>query len=612
MELRLIRQKYLDFFVKRGHTVVPSSSLVPEGDATTLFTSAGMQPMMPYLLGENHPSGKRIVDSQKCFRSLDIEEVGDNRHTTFFEMLGNWSFGDYFKKEQLTWFFEFLTDKEEGIGLDPAHLYVSVFAGGSGVDPDQESIDIWKSLFAQKGIDAQVGDRIFTYPAKKNWWSRSGEPENMPTNEPGGPDSEVFYDFGANLKLHENSVYQNEECHPNCDCGRFLEIGNSVFMQFQKQSDGTLKELSQKNIDFGGGLIRLAAATNHNPDIFLTSIFQNLIKKIEDLTEKKYLDPKYQASIRIIADHFSASCFLIKDGVIPSNKSQGYVLRRLLRRCAVKLYFLSDSQVAKIHQLSSLVEIIVNLYSPLYFDQNDTDNIKNIIADELKKFSQTLDKGLRELNKLDKVSGKNAFDLYQNYGFPLEITIEVLKQLNKSVDINEFSSEFEKHKNLSRTASAGMFKGGLSDHSQTVTAYHTATHLLHAALRQILGNHVSQKGSNITADRLRFDFSHPEKITDEQIKQIEELINQKITARLPVTRQELPKEEAIKQGALAFFGQKYPDIVSVYTIGSDKDFFSRELCGGPHVTNTKELAIIKIVKQESLGAGIRRLYLKFS
>ena len=595
----------------RGHVIIPSASLVPEGDATTLFTSAGMQPMMTYLLGQRHPLGTRLVDSQKCFRSQDIDEVGDNRHTTFFEMLGNWSLGDYFKREQLNWIFTFLTNKDSGLGLDPNKLFVTVFEGGSGVGKDEEAIKLWQDIFYKVGVTANEGEHIFAYPAKKNWWSRSGAPENMPIGEPGGPDSEIFFDFGENLKLHENFPFKKEKCHPNCDCGRFLEIGNSVFMQYVKKDDGTLAELPHKNIDFGGGLTRLEAAANNDPDMFKISSLWPLIQEIETITGKSYSDPENQPSMRIIADHITAATFLIKDDVFPTNKAQGYVLRRLLRRAAVKLYFLTSN--LEMHEsLSQLSSTVAQFYAPLYFDTvRDIPVIHETIRMEIKKFSASLDKGIKELQKNPNVDGKDAFDLYQNYGFPIEITAEILSQMNRTVDIKQFQVEFDKHKELSRSTSANMFKGGLADHSQTVTAYHTATHLLHAALRQILGNHVGQKGSNITAERLRFDFSHPEKLTDEQLQLTEDLINKKISEGLPVTRSEMPKEKAIAEGAMAFFGQKYPDVVSVYTIGKDKYIFSKEICGGPHVTNTKELAKIKIVKQESLGAGTRRLYLQF-
>jgi len=611
MTINDIRQKYLLFMKKRGHAIVPSTSLVPEGDASTLFTSAGMQPMMPYLLGQKSPLGNRLTNSQKCFRSQDIDEVGDNRHTTFFEMLGNWSLGDYFKTEQLNWLYTFLTKKDEGLGLDPKKLYVSVFEGGSGVEKDSDTISIWQSLFQKSGISAKVGGRIFTYPAEKNWWSRSGTPENMPAGEPGGPDSEVFFDFGEERKLHEKSIYKNKPCHPNCECGRFMEIGNSVFMSYLKNEDGSVSPLPHKNIDFGGGLTRMEAATNNDPDMFKISSLYPLIEEIEKISGKSYSDPVNQPSMRIIADHLTASTFLIKDGIFPTNKAQGYVLRRLLRRSAVKLYSLT-SNLETHENLANLSLKAMQFYSPLYFDvTRDTPVLLETIKTEIKKFSASLDKGLTELHKNPKVDGKVAFDLYQNYGFPLEITTEILKEMNRSIDIKQFESEFEKHRQLSRTASAGMFKGGLSDHSKTVTSYHTATHLLHASLRKILGNSVSQKGSNITSERLRFDFSYQEKLTDEELKSVEEIINNKIDDKLPVSLTQMPKDKAIEEGAMALFGQRYPDIVSVYTIGKGENLFSKEICAGPHVTNTQELAKIKIVKQESLGAGTRRLYLQF-
>ena len=611
MTINEIRSKYLAFMEKRGHAVVPSASLVPEGDATTLFTSAGMQPMMPYLLGQKHPLGTRLVDSQKCFRSVDIDNIGDSRHTTFFEMLGNWSLGDYFKEKQLEWLFTFLIKKDEGLGLDPKKLFITVFEGGSGVGKDIEAIAIWQDLFKKVGITAKEGERIFAYPANKNWWSRAGTPENMPAGEPGGPDSEVFYDFGAELKLHENSPFKKEKCHPNCDCGRFLEIGNSVFMQYLKKEDGSLEELPKKNIDFGGGLTRLEAVVNNDPDMFKISSLYPLIQEIEKISGKSYSNSKNQLPMRVIADHLTAATFLIKDNVFPTNKAQGYVLRRLLRRAAVKLYFLTGN-LETLDSLASLSSIVSQFYAPLYFDvKRDTPVIFETIRMEIKKFGVSLDKGTKELEKNPHIDGKTAFDLYQNYGFPLEITSEILSQMGITVDTKQFEAEFEKHKDLSRTASAGMFKGGLEDNSKTVTAYHTATHLLHASLRQTLGNHVSQKGSNITMERLRFDFSHPEKLSDEEIQQTEDLINKAISEKLPVTREEMPKEKAIEEGAMAFFGQKYPDVVSVYTVGKKQKPFSKEICGGPHVTNTEELAKIKIVKQESLGAGTRRLYLQF-
>ncbi len=602
-----LRQKYLDFFASHGHKIIPSSPLVPENDPTTLFTSSGMQPLIGNLLGQPHPSGTRLVDSQKCFRSQDIDEVGDNRHTTFFEMLGNWSLGDYFKTEQLSWFFEFLTKE---IGLDPNKLYVTVFSGDpeTSISKDDESITLWQKLFSDAGISAdyveldtesngyKVGmqsGRIFGYGVKKNWWSRSGVPSAMPAGEPGGPDSEVFYDFGT-----PHDTKWGTHCHPNCDCGRFLEIGNSVFMQFQKQADGSLKELPQKNVDFGGGFSRLLAAINSNGDIFTTDLYSPLISEIENQTNNSYASQP--AAMRIIADHMTASVFLIADGVIPSNKTQGYFLRRLIRRAMVKMQLLKGDITKTVDDTfyEQVIHKIIAIYKDQYFSKIDTSGILEVLTAEKNKFAKSLQTGLKQIDST------SPFDLFQTYGFPVEVTEELYAQQGKTVNREEFDQQLKSHQDLSRTASKGMFKGGLEDHSDTTTKYHTATHLLHAALRQILGNHVSQKGSNITSERLRFDFSHPEKLTDGQMRQIEDLINQKISENIPVTRIEMKKSDAIAQGAMAFFPEKYPDITSVYTIGT----FSKELCGGPHVNSTGDIGRIKITKQESVSSGVRRLY----
>ncbi len=595
-----LRQKYLDFFVRKGHAVIPSAPLVPENDPTTLFTSSGMQPLIPYLLGQPHPLGKRLVNSQKSFRSQDIDEVGDSRHTTFFEMLGNWSLGDYFKKEQLNWFFEFLTKE---LGLDPQKLCVSVFSGNQSVPKDLESLSIWESLGFPK-------DRIFFYDVKKNWWSRSGEPGKMPAGEPGGPDSEVFYDFGPDLKLHENSIWKDQKCHPNCDCGRFMEIGNSVFMQYQKQADGSLKELPQKNVDFGGGLERTLAAVRNTPDIFQTDLFSPIINSIEEFSQKKYSDIKNQASMQIIADHIKASVMLTADGVVPSNKAQGYMLRRLIRRAAVKMQKLTDKPVAEFGKQICLSA--GRIYQDIYLSKEQISDVSIIISGEVDKFDRVLSRGLKEISKYPEINGKIAFDLLQSWGFPWELTYEIATEQGQHPDIKEFQAEFTRHQELSRTASKGMFKGGLEDKSETVTKYHTATHLLHKALREILGDHIQQKGSNITAERLRFDFSHPEKLTPGQIQKVEDIVNKKIEENLPVIREELSKNEALKEGALAFFVEKYPDVVSVYTIGSKNNWYSKELCGGPHVGSTGEIGRIKIMREESAGSGIRRLYARIN
>jgi len=619
-----LRTKYLTFFEERGHAIVPSSSLVPENDPTTLFTGSGMQPMMPYLLGATHAKGTRIVDSQKCFRSQDIEEVGDNRHTTYFEMLGNWSLGDYFKEEQLAWFFEFLTQE---VGLDPQHLYVSVFVGNEslGIPADDEAVAIWQSLFAKAGIEAKAvknadtqgmqGGRIFYYPEAKNWWSRAGEPKNMPLGEPGGPDSEVFYDFGADLRLHENSAWKNEPCHINCDCGRYLEIGNNVFMTYQKTEKG-FELLVQKNIDFGGGFERILAASFGNPDVFTTEIFQPIIKHLERISKKSYDDVEYTRAFRVIADHIRAAVMLAGDGVIPSSKAQGYFSRRLLRR-AIRY---GKNLGIETHFLDGLVPVVIGMYSTAYPELvEQTEAIANAFKDEEAKFAQALRKGLREIEKIEALTGKVAFHLYETYGFPFELTQEIAAERGQTITQASFDEAKKQHADASRTASAGKFKGGLAEHTEITTKYHTATHLLHAALRQVLGTHVQQQGSNITNERLRFDFSHPQPVTSAELKAVEAQINEWVTAALPVHKQIMSKDAALASGAIAFFREKYPDEVSVYSIGVNPDgtahdltkgWISKELCGGPHVENTRTIGSLVITKEQSAGAGVRRVYIE--
>ena len=565
MTIDEIREKYLKFFESKGHKIISPAPLVLENDPTTLFTSSGMQPLVPYLMGQTHPEGKRLVDSQPSIRTQDIEEVGDNRHTTFFEMLGNWSLGDYFKKEQLPWIWEFLTEE---LNLPKEKLYVSIFEGDDSVPRDEESYNIWKEL----GV---AEDHIYEYGVRKNWWSRSGVPENMPAGEIGGPDSEMFFEFDS----VEHDPKFGEKCHPNCDCGRFLEIGNSVFIQYIKQEDGTLKELPQKNVDFGGGLERLAMATENQPDIFKTSIFTESISKIESLTDKKYGEnEKDTRAMRIVVEHTRAANALCDSEVEPSNKLQGYIMRRLIRRAAIKMRALKN-----------------NL---------ESDDLGQKLSDEVSKFIKTLDKGLKEVEKIESIDGKKAFDLYQTYGFPLEITEEIFQERGQEINKEEFRKEFEKHQDVSRSASAGTFKGGLADHSEETTKLHTATHLLHESLRRVLGKHVQQKGSNITAERLRFDFIHNQAMTEDQIRQVEDLINDQIKASLPVSFQMMTLEEADKAGALHFFDKKYDEQVKVYSVGD----FSREVCGGPHVNNTSELGHVRITKEQSASAGVRRIY----
>lgn len=615
-----LRQKYLDFFTNQKHAIVPSSSLIPENDPTTLFTTAGMQSMMPYLLGEEHPLGKRIANSQKCFRAQDIEEVGDNRHTTFFEMLGNWSLGDYFKREQLEWFFQFLIDE---VGLPVDKLFVTVFAGSQkyGIEPDQESALIWQELFTQRNIDAGIiknaaqkgidKGRIFYYPADKNWWSRAGSPDEMPLGEIGGPDSEVFYDFGVEFGHHENSEFAQQPCHPNCECGRFLEIGNSVFMQYQKTQDG-FKELPQRNIDFGGGLERILAAAKHQPDIFKTELFWPIINKVEEYTGQKYINEN-KKHFRVIADHLKAAAMLINDDVKPSNKDQGYVVRRLLRRSSRHWQFLNKN----IQQLSDLVSTVAEIYQqPFPKLLANQDEIKKIVSQEIGKFEITLERGLKKFNQLtskdQRFTGALAYDLYQTYGFPLEMSIEEAKSRKIKLDKDlkkDFNLQKKLHIEVSKKGVDQKFKGGLVNSSTKTIAYHTATHLLHAALREVLGGHVIQKGSHITEDRLRFDFSHPKAVSRNELKKIESMINNWIKKDLPVVKKTMDKDQAIKAGALAAFLDKYSQKVDVYQIGQDK-IVSQEICGGPHVGSTGEIEEIEIFKEKSASSGVRRVYLR--
>ncbi len=578
---------------------VPSIPLVPKDDPTTLFTGSGMQQLVPYLLGEVHPLGTRLYDIQRCLRSQDIDDIGDNRHTLMFEMVGNWSLGDYSKKDQLTWLFEFLTNK---LHLDPHKLYVTVFKGEDGLPQDTEAIEIWKQEFKRVGINADIGNHIYLYDATKNWWSRAGIPSTMPPGEPGGPDSEVFYEFTQ----VEHDAKFGKECHPNCDCGRFLEICNSVFMQYKKLPDGTFQSLPKLNVDFGGGFERFIMAMENNPDIFGTSLFTPIISAIEKTTKLSYKDEKNKAAMRIIADHLKASVFLIKDGVFPSNKEQGYVLRRLLRRLTVKLRNLLG-KLPSPEEVASISETVLELYKGIYFNPaTDRDVVKPIITDEIKKFSASLEKGMKLIEKIPTIDGKIAFDLYQSYGFPLEVTEEMYREKGQMIDKKQFAAEFNKHKDLSRSASAGKFKGGLADQSEQTIKYHTATHLLHQVLFDVLGKDIRQEGSNITSERLRFDFYCTHKPTEEELAKITGLMNGKIKEALPVQFKIIPKKEAETLGAKSFFREKYPDMVKVYFIGS----YSKEFCGGPHVKNTSEIGTFTIMKCEKIGNNLFRIYAK--
>ena len=600
-----LRQRFLDFFKSKKHTIIPSSSLIPENDSSTLFISSGMQPLVPYLMGEKHPAGLRLVNSQKCFRADDIDEVGDNRHTTFFEMLGNWSLGDYFKREQLSWIYEFLIKE---IGLDPKRLYATVFSGDEsiGVPRDIDSVNILKDIFSSYGVDPK--NRIFYYPAEKNWWSRSGRPDKMPLGEIGGPDSEIFYDLGADLKRHENSVFKNKPCHVNCDCGRFIEIGNSVFIEFKRTKKG-FEKLKQYNVDFGGGLERIIMVCQGFNNVFETDFFLKSIKKIEELSAKKYIE-NYRY-FEIIADHIRAATFIMGDNkdIAPSNTGQGYLVRRLIRR-AIK--YGKSLGIQANSWLVLIAEIIIEDYADIYPElKNNRDFILKNLKEEEEKFSKTIERGLKEFEKISvqdkKISGKDAFNLFQTYGFPIEMTVEMAQEKGLSVDTDGFQQRLIKHQELSRTASAGMFKGGLADNSIQTTRLHTTAHLMLYALREVLGKDVYQKGSNITAERLRFDFTYKEKMTSEQIKKVEEIVNDLIKKDLSVICEEMSLEKAQKIGAMGVFGIKYSEKVKVYTISNKDNVFSREICGGPHVNKTRELGVFKITKEESSSSGIRRI-----
>lgn len=626
MTAQEIRKAFLDFAKENGHTIIPRANLVPQNDPTTLFTGSGMQPLLPYLLGEEHPAGTRVADSQTCLRSQDIDEVGDNRHTTFFEMLGNWSFGDYFKEEQIPWFFTFLTEK---IGLDPNKLYVTCFIGDkkAGIPKDESSAKIWQGLFAKQQIPGNIVDlgsetdgaklgmqngRIFYYDASKNWWCRAGKISEMPIGEPGGPDTEVFYEFD----FIEHDIAYGKNCHPNCDCGRFMEIGNSVFMEYKKTANG-FEKLPKQNVDFGGGLERIAAAKLNSSDMFKVSVIWPIIEQLEKLSDKKY--DSHTESMRVIADHLRTATFLAVDGVVPSNKTQGYVMRRFMRRAIRYAFDLGIEQ----DLCEQIVPVIADIYHVDFPEvANNRDQIIAVLVREEKAFRQTLRKGLHEFEKLFGANahlkmpqGQAIFMLHDTYGFPTELTLEEMYKRDIKLDDNwkkDFDKVMTKQKALSQTAAKGTFKGGLADHSEINTKYHTATHLMYRALRIVLGDHVIQRGSNITADRLRFDFSHPEKMTPEQIEEVENIVNEQIEKDWPMTWREENTKQALANGVMGAFGDKYGETVKVYTVGDpDGKNYSREICGGPHVEHTGKLAEggvkFKITKEESSSSGIRRI-----
>jgi len=623
MNAQDIRNSYLEFFKTRGHVVIPRAPLVLQGDPTTLFTGSGMQPMIPYLLGEPHPDGVRIADSQTCLRAQDIDDIGDNRHTTFFEMLGNWSMGDYFKEQQIEWMFEFL---DTVVGLDMSRLYVTCFIGAPeyGIAKDTEAAMVWKRLFASKGLsndEAEIGseadgyqkgikdgERIFYYDGSKNWWSRNGAPDTTPVGDPCGPDSEMFYDFGT----PHNPAF-GEYCHPNCDCGRFMEIGNNVFMAYKKVAEGTFEPLEKPNIDHGSGLERIAAAKNNDPDVFKISLMWPIIEKLESLSGKKY--DSYTQSMRVIADHLRAATFLAVDGCVPSNKEQGYVMRRLLRR-AIRFAF--DLGVEQ-NFFEAIVPIIADLYADDFPEvKEQRDQVIAVLVKEEKVFRQTLRKGLQQLEKFaaDKkgLTGVELFTLYDTYGFPVELSTEEVYTQGIALSENwraEFDDKMQEQRQRSQTATKGTFKGGLGGSDLIHKKYHTATHLLQSALRQLFGPELRQHGSNITEERLRFDFNLDHKMTADEIAQAERLVNGWIAQDLPVTFREYPTQEALDMGAIGPFGERYGTTVKVYQMGEGDNIASLEICGGPHVDHTGQLGeggkTFKITKEESSSAGIRRI-----
>jgi len=612
-----VRRAYIEHFTGRGHSVIPGASLVPREDPTTLFTGSGMQPLIPYLLGQVHPAGTRLVDSQPCLRAEDIDEVGDTRHTTFFEMLGNWSLGSYFKAEQLPWFFAFLTGT---LGLDPARLYVTVFSGSPewGIPRDDESARIWTELFSGAGVAAPTrelgsseraaavgtgGARITFYDESNCWWSRVGRPEAMPPGEPGGPDSEAFYLFD---QVDHDPAFGNE-CHPHCDCGRYIEIGNSVFMQYRRTETG-FEELAQGNVDFGGGLERLTMAALDSPDVFRIDLLWPLVEHVEELAGAGYADGS--GALRIIADHARALVFLAADGVVPSNTAQGYVMRRFARRALRQGHALGIGD----DLLGPLVAPVLAAYGDAYPELSQReDEIVGVLSHEEILFRRSLSRGVREFAKIagSRLTGDAVFTLFDTYGFPPELSLEEAVTAGTPVDPawrSRYDHLMDDQRARSKTAAQGLFKGGLADQSEATTQLHTATHLLYKALRLVLGDHVVQRGSNVTADRLRFDFSHPTPMTPEERDEVERIVNAAIDRDWPMSFREIPTQEAFAEGALGAFGDKYGATVKVYTAGDPSgEWYSKEICGGPHVDHTGVLGRLRITKEQSSSAGVRRI-----
>ena len=618
-----IRQKFLDYQKSLGHEIIAPAPLVLENDPTTLFTGSGMQPLLPYLLGETHPKGTRLSDSQPSMRLQDIEDVGDPRHTTVFEMLGNWSLGDYFKKEQIPAFFNFLT---KTVGLDPTKIYVTCFIGNEeyGIPKDTESAEIWQAVFKEAGVDAKIaeigsaengakrgikpGEHIFFYDDHENWWSRGGGIKTTPIGDPCGPDSEVFYDFGED----KQDILKYGQSHPASDGARFMEIGNQVFMQYKRNEDGSFSELEQKNVDFGAGLERIAAASINSFDVFKISLLKPIVDHLELISHQNY--DNHTDEMRIIADHLRGAYLLASQGLKPSNKQQGYALRRLIRRAILKALDLGIAQ----NFITEIIPIIAKNYQDLPDSILTTrDEAISTLEKEEKAFRQTLNKGLRELQKMVEkdadgvLTGDDLFKLQDTYGFPFEVSVEEIYRQNIKLSENyraEFDQALKLQRERSQTASKGMFKGGLEDHGETTTKYHTATHLTLAALQKILDPSIGQAGSNITADRMRFDFNFERKLTDAEKQAIENQVNAWIKADLPVTFAEYDKEYARDVlHAHGQFWEKYPARVKVYTIGDPEQPVSREVCGGPHVEHTGQIGCYKIKKEESSAAGIRRI-----
>ncbi len=582
-----VRKRFLAFFEKRGHAIIPSSPLVPENDPTVLFNTAGMQPLVPYLMGRPHPQGDKLADIQKCVRTGDIDDIGDNTHLTFFEMMGNWSLGSYFKEDAIKWSYELLTSQAEGFGLDPKRLYVTVFAGDENAPRDDEAARIWQSVGMPK-------NRIYYKGASANWWPAVKAKDTW--TGPTGPCSEMFYDLTENglgdLSPEEYDKADEEQ--------KLVEIWNDVFMEFEKKDGKIVANLAKKNVDTGAGLERISTVLQKKTNVFDTDVFVPIMEIAKGLTSELRRQ-------RIISDHIRTAVFLLSDGVLPSNTDQGYVLRRIIRR----MVFSTDAKKLDKAAIEQFVSILVKNYGETY--KNITaqkDFIIDEISKEAEKFIKAMDQGLKEFSKIAQadISGADAFTLFSSYGFPIDLTIELAKAKGLKVDRDGYDAEFKKHQDLSRAGAEHKFKGGLGDSSEMSLKYHTATHLLHQSLREVLGNHVSQKGSNITPERLRFDFTHTAKMTDEEKKRVEDIVNSKIQAQLPVHRIELPKAEAEKTGALHFFGDKYGDVVSVYYMGNDiESAYSKEFCGGPHVENTGNLGIFKIQKEEAVSAGVRRI-----